>query len=171
MERNGRSDLVRSLGGGLAGATAVTLIHEAARRAVPDAPRMDILGMRALAKPMRMMGWAPPRRRELHTWALVGDILSNSLYYSFVGGGRKGHTWMRGALLGTAAGIGSIVLPSILGLESKKRRHKADTMTMRFVWYLAGGLTAAAASRLLARGTTADTGSRSDRGAGDGPRA
>ena len=45
---------------------------------------------------------------------MVGDVLSNGLYYSLVGGGR--HTVRRGLLLGLAAGVGGVALPGPMGL-------------------------------------------------------
>ncbi len=48
--------LLKALGGGLAGALALTAIHETVRRVSPDAPRMDVLGMRAIAKSLRAAG-------------------------------------------------------------------------------------------------------------------
>ena len=36
----------KALASGVAGACALTLLHEGVRRAVPDAPRMDVLGER-----------------------------------------------------------------------------------------------------------------------------
>lgn len=57
---------LQALGSGLVGACALTLIHETARRFIPDAPRMDVLGMRAIAKPMRLADQSPPPDVQLH---------------------------------------------------------------------------------------------------------
>ena len=48
---------IAALGGGLAGAAAVTLLHETVRRIVPEAPRMDLLGKQALSKGLNAAGW------------------------------------------------------------------------------------------------------------------
>ena len=74
-----------ALGGGLAGACAVTLIHETVRRIVPEAPRLDLLGMTAIEKGLRAAGKKAPGENQLFTWALAGDIVSNSLYFSLAG--------------------------------------------------------------------------------------
>jgi hypothetical protein len=42
--------LSSAIGGGIAGAITLTLIHETVRRPITDAPRMDLLGMEAIAK-------------------------------------------------------------------------------------------------------------------------
>ena len=52
--------MLKALGSGLVGACALTLIHETARRFVDDAPRMDVLGMRALSKAARAVDVDPP---------------------------------------------------------------------------------------------------------------
>lgn len=140
-------DFLKALGSGLAGAVALTLVHEAARRVIDDAPRMDVLGMRALAKTMRAVDVEPPV--ALHEAALAGDLVSNSLYYSLVGLGGREQALRNGAALGLAAGLGAIILPEPLGLGRQPTERAPRTQLMTIGWYLAGGLTAAAAFRLL----------------------
>lgn len=144
METNGT---VKALASGAAGASALTLLHESARRLRPEAPRMDVLGMRALARTLRAAKIKPPERDRLHTLTLAGDLLANGLFYSLVGTGRG--VWWRGALLGIGAGIGGVVLPPLLGLGAKPSARTTQTKVMTVAWYLAGGLAAAAVARLL----------------------
>lgn len=141
------SNGVRALGAGLAGAAVLTAVHETTRRITPDAPRMDILGERAIEKLTRSAGGTPPRGQALHRLALSGDLVSNSLYYALVGTGRD--AWLRGAALGLAAGVGAVVLPPVLGLGRAPRGLTMKTKAMTVGYYLIGGLAAAAASRLL----------------------
>jgi hypothetical protein len=142
--------LLKALGGGLVGACALTLLHEAGRRVIPNAPRMDIIGMRAIKKSLRAVGEEdPPVDLELHDLALFGDIVSNSAYYALVGvGGREG-VWRRGALLGLAAGVGAVTLPGPLGLGRSPSERAPRTQAMTIAWYLMGGLAAAAAFEAL----------------------
>jgi len=139
-----------ALGGGLAGACALTLIHETVRRVNPDAPRMDLLGMRAIAALSGKAGMTPPNDASLHRLALAGDVLSNSLYYSLVGLGKKKTSLVRGALLGLGAGVGAVVLPEPLGLGEAPSARTTATKVMTVAWYLAGGLVAAGVAQLLA---------------------
>jgi hypothetical protein len=90
---------------GAAGALAVTAVHQLARRRVPNAPRMDVLGMRAIARGAHRMGRRPPTGRTLYRTTLAGDLLSNTAYYSVVALGGQ-HAMRTGAALGIAAGIG-----------------------------------------------------------------
>ena len=140
--------VVTSLAAGVAGAAVLTAVHETTRRVAPDAPRMDILGERAITKLMRGAGRTPPRGKKLHRLALGGDMVSNSLYYAMVGSGRD--AWLRGAALGLAAGVGAVLLPPVLGLGRAPRGVTAKTKAMTIGYYLIGGLAAAAVSRLLA---------------------
>ncbi len=144
--------VLRAAASGFTGACVLTLIHESARRAWPRAPRMDVLGMRAIAKSVRGMGQEPPRDEELHALALVGDVVGNSLYYSLVAAGRPEGALLRGTLLGLAAGAGALLLPEPLGLGSAPSARTPETKAMTVGWYLAGGLAAALAYRLLASG-------------------
>lgn len=138
----------RALASGFVGAAAVNLLNEAARRRSPQAPRLDQLGKRGLARLVRRAGASPPRGEGLRLAALAGDLALNTLYYSLVGAGR-GRPWLRGTLLGTGAGIGAVVLAPRLGLGRKPVARTGATRAMTVGWYLAGGLAAAAAAKAL----------------------
>lgn len=142
---------IYALGSGLVGAIALTVLHEAGRRVIPEAPRMDILGMRAIAKTMKKVDQTPPSGENLHRIALAGDIAGNALYYSLVGIGPDRGAWLRGGVLGLLAGIGGVFLPSPLGLGSGPSGRTRQTQALTVLYYLAGGLAAAAAHRLFGR--------------------
>ncbi len=142
----------KALGSGLVGASALTLVHEMARRWVPEAPRMDILGMRTIARVMRRAKLEPPEPDTLHTVTLAGDIVSNALYYSLIGLGSRRDAWLRGILLGLAAGIGALALPGLLGLGTAPSNQTNATRAMTVAWYTAGAFVAAATYLRLTRG-------------------
>lgn len=144
------SSVGRSLASGAVGATTVTLLNESVRQMRSDAPRLQRLGMRALARGMRTVGMTPPRQERLYTMSMAGDLLANSLYYSLVGLGGGRRTWGRGALLGLAAGIGGVLLPPRMGLGRGPTGRTPQTKAMTVAWYFAGGLAAAAVASLLA---------------------
>ena len=151
MKKKTETNLIKkpliALVSGVAGAFTLTLIHETARNYLPNAPRMDVLGMRAIARGMYHLNQRPPEENKLFQYSMVGDIVSNSLYYTLVGTGRG--AWWRGATLGLAAGIGGVVLPGPLGLGEDASARTPQTKAMTVAWYLIGGLAAAAVSRLL----------------------
>lgn len=136
-------------GSGLAGALALTLLHESARRFIPAAPRMDVVGMRAIAKTMRKADAIPPQGSKLYWLAMAGDIISNASYYSMVASAKPENRWTKGVLLGLGAGLGAVTLPGPLGLGKQPSARTNSTKLMTIAWYLAGGLAAAACFNLF----------------------
>ncbi len=134
-----------SMMAGVAGAGALTLAHQVARAVTPDAPRMDVLGMRALRGAYRQLGVGPGSDRTLARQALAGDMVANSAYYALVGVGSRESVWARGLALGLLAGLGAVMLPKPLGLGDPPNAHLPSTQLMTIAWYVLGGLTAAAA--------------------------
>lgn len=144
-------NIAQALGSGLAGAFVLTVVHESVRRFVPEAPRADLLGMRAIAKGLKAAGQQPPPDDKLHTLALGGDIVANTLYYSLVGLGGRENAWLLGSTLGAAAGVGAVALPGPMGLGTEPSARTPATAAMTVGWYLIGGVAAAAVYSLFAR--------------------
>ena len=142
---------LRSLASGAIGALALTALNEGARRRVPHAPRMEVIGMRALAALVRGLGGRPPRGRALFQSTLAGDLLSNTFYYALAGAGGRQSRLSRGILLGAAAGLGAVLLPPMLGLGHPPGERRPATPLMTLAWYTAGGVAAAMAARMLER--------------------
>ena len=141
--------ILSAMGGGIAGAIALTLLHETVRRVNANAPRMDLLGMQALAKSLKSVDAPLPDENKLFQITMAGDIFSNAFYYSIAGiGGKKG-VLLRGTLLGLAAGIGAVYLPKPLGLNSAPASRTLQTKIMTVALYLTGGLVAGAAGKLI----------------------
>lgn len=137
-----------NLGAGLLGAVALTLLHETVRRLRPhDAPRMDVLGERGLRKLLGLADLPQPDAATAYKATLLGDVLSNGLYYSLVGSGR--HSLRRGLLLGAAAGVGGVVLPGPMGLGEAPSNRTPQTQAMTVAWYTVGGLVAGAVAQAL----------------------
>ena len=139
--------MLKALGSGLVGACALTLVHETARRYIEDAPRMDVVGMRAITKTLRAVDVEPPV--PLHEAALVGEVLSNSLFYGLVGVGAPGDGLRNGAALGLAAGLAAVYLPEPLGLGRQPAKNSTETNLLTIAFYLLGGLAAGAAYQAL----------------------
>lgn len=135
-----------SLVSGAVGALVLTAIHETARRRVAHPPRMDTLGRRALARTLSAAGQPTPPRPVLQRWALAGDLAANTIYYAAVARGRGRAKWGRALLLGTAAGLGAVLLPPYVGLGRPPNSDHSATNVLTTAWYLAGALAAAAAA-------------------------
>ena len=133
--------LLPSLAAGFAGAIALNVLHETVRRLRPhDAPRMDVLGERGLRKLLGLADLPQPDEGLAYTATLLGDVLSNGLYFSLVGSGK--HSLGRGAVLGALAGVGGVVLPGPLGLGTAPSSRTPQTQAMTVAWYTLGGLVA-----------------------------
>lgn len=143
--------MLRTLVSGVAGAVALNVVHETARRVIPRAPRMDVIGRRGVARTAYALGVEPPHGGRLQATALAGDVVSNSLYYGLIGVGsdRSRATWRRGLLLGLAAGLGAVFLPPVMGLGRQPGHRGLFTHLLTVAWYTIGGLTAAAAWNAL----------------------
>lgn len=140
--------LLKSVASGLVGAVALNLWHETVRQFVPEAPRADILGERSLQKIIRASGNRPPaNEEELYIPAMLGDVLSNTAYYSLIGTAKPENAYAVGTALGLAAGIGAVVLPGPMGLGEAPTNRTTATQLMTVGWYLLGGLITAAAYR------------------------
>ncbi|MGI4762024.1 MAG: hypothetical protein ACRYF0_15055 [Janthinobacterium lividum] len=140
--------LLPSLVAGFAGAVALTALHETARRLRPhDAPRMDVLGERGLRKILRLADLPQPSEGKAYTATMLGDILSNGLYYTLVGSGK--HSLQRGLLLGAVAGAGGVLLPGPMGLGEAPSNRTPQTQAMTVAWYTVGGLVAGAVTQAL----------------------
>jgi hypothetical protein len=121
------------------------------RRQTPKAPRMDVLGERAIAQTSEALFGARPHGKHLHEAALAGDLAANSAYYSLVGLGQPEGAVARGAALGLAAGLGALALPGPLGLGSKPSNRTPETQLMTVAWYVIGGVAAGLTYRILSR--------------------
>jgi hypothetical protein len=143
------SSLPASLGAGIVGAIALTILHETTRQWMDDAPRMDQLGEEALKKIIHASGHRAPGEPALHRLALAGDIATNSLFYALIGKGRG--AWLKGGLLGTLAGLGAAYLPPYLGLGEPPHGSNPKTQLATIAYYLTGGLAAAAVAQATRR--------------------
>lgn len=136
----------------MAGAAALTAVHQAARALTDSAPRMDVVGMRALARGSKTLDTdAPQTHKGLYRAALAGDLICNSAYYSLA------TTWTRGAAMGLAAGIGALLLPQRMGLGAPPKSDLLSNQVMTVAWYTLGGLVAAATATWLANRRAEET--------------
>lgn len=143
--------LLRALIAGASGALATNALHETLRRVIPNAPRVDVLGMQALAKMYAAVGAEPPRGEALYRRTLVGDLVSNAAYFAPAGGVSREAAMPLGLGLGLAAGVGAAALPRPLGLEPSTTARTPVTALLSVALYSAGGVTAGFVGRRLAR--------------------
>src|SRR5262245_31817550 len=130
--------LVQALGIGLAGAAAATLASGTAKRARPSYSPLGFLS----------------RRRRLQIpfgrKTLAGALLSTPLISNLIGGRSVKRDLLRSALLGLSAGVGSLAIPQQKGFWRNRGGRTGSRLTT-VGRLLAGGLVAAAASRLFSK--------------------
>jgi hypothetical protein len=150
MAGHHKRSLTQALGAGFAGAAVLTLAHETLRRFRSDAPRMDVVGGRALSAIWRRAGGRPPRGKNLYMATLAADLLSNTAYFAGFLLGRPRFPFVRQTAAGLAAGLGALVLPPILRLGFAPGSYRRKNRFFTIGIYLLGGLVAAAAYRSAA---------------------
>lgn len=139
-------ETTRALAAGTAGAFALNALHESARRVVPNAPRVELMAMKAIQRFFLSPFNVHMPERRLYWATLAGDLISNSLFYAFVVGSGKSRrsVWSRAALFGLGAGALAVVSPPAAGLGQQPTRNMKATGAMTIAWYVAGALVAAA---------------------------
>ena len=140
---------ITNIAGGLAGAVALNILHESVRRIDHKSPRIDLVGEEALTKIIKSIGVEPPKGNKLYAATLAGDVVSNALYYSMIGVGKKNTLLLRGAAYGLAAGIGALALTKPMGLSDAPITKTTETKVLTVAWYLFGGLVTAFAIKSL----------------------
>lgn len=130
--------------GGLAGALSLTAVHESVRQFLPEAPRVDLVGIRAVRELLNKTDLPIPGLSTQRQLALGGDLISNATYYSMAG-----RSYTRGLLLGLAAGLGGVFLPGPMGLGEAPTNRSTTTQILTIGYYTLGGLVATAVTRAL----------------------
>jgi hypothetical protein len=141
--RDGQMKGTLGLGSGLVGAASVTLMNHLAKRYLPQAPRLDILGLQLARMAFNKARIDPPRGLPLKIVALIGGLVSNSIFYGLVGLGKPKTAWLRGGALGLAMGIGAVTLPGAVDADNDTTARTSITKMGTIAWYVLGGLLAA----------------------------
>lgn len=140
--------LVVLAGAGLVGAITVTVLNELGQRVDRRAPRLDLLGERALAAAIRGLCGRVPGARKLRRMALVGDLVANTLFYGALFAGTP-RPFARGVAGGALAGLAAAALAPAFGLERRFRARPQRSLTV--AWYAGAGLAASALYAALTR--------------------
>lgn len=142
---------IQNLLAGLGGAVALNLLHESLKKKDKDMPRVDVLGEEALQKSLSYFGMTIKNDDTLYKATLAGDIISNALYYSTIGGGGSKNVFPRALAYGLAAGVGAITLPEPLGLDEAPVTKTNKTKVLTVGYYLAGALVTAAIIKAISK--------------------
>jgi hypothetical protein len=114
--------LASALEGGLAGATTISLLTDTLKRINGHSSGPNVFKSKNLGKRFKKARSKKPLKATKQIIQLAGDLLGSTAFLGLSSLGKKKNAMMRGALLGTAAGLGSVLLNS----HEEKKRHKAN---------------------------------------------
>lgn len=132
--------MIKNLTAGLIGSLALNALHEYLRKNETNVPKINLLGEEALNKMLIGAGQAPIINEDkLYNATLKADLISNTMYYSLIGGKSK-YIWPKAILYGLSAGIGAIKLPEPLGLDPAPVNKTTQMKALTIGYYLFGAL-------------------------------
>jgi hypothetical protein len=143
--------IIKNIIGGLAGAVALNILHETVKRFYHNAPRVDLIGEEGLNKALKTSGAAPLQGNALYAATLASDLVSNGIYYSLIGIGKKRNLIIRGITYGAAAGIGALELIKPMGLSDAPVTRTDQTRILTVGYYIFGGIIAAKVIKSLTK--------------------
>lgn len=141
--------LASSIIGGIAGAVALNILHQAVKQFDHDAPRVDLVGEEAITKGLGKAGMTPPTGNTLFTITMAADLISNAAYYSVIGAGKKKQLPYIGVIAGLSAGVGALTLTKPVWLSDAPVTRTDKTKILTVAWYTFGGIVAASVIRAL----------------------
>ena len=133
---------------GLGGAIVLTILNESLKNVSGDMPRIELVGEEAVQKTAAFFGVEVNDQDTLYGASLVGDLLSNTTYFSLISGEGSG-LWTKAASAGIVAGLGAVNLPDKLGLDDEPVAKSTNTKLLTTAYYLAGALTTAMLLQIL----------------------
>ena len=132
--------LIKNLTAGLIGSIALNILHETLRKNETNVPKINLLGEEALNKTLVAIGKPPINDpEELYSTTLKADLISNTFYYSLIGGKTK-YIWPKAIFFGLSAGIGALKLPQPLGLDPTPVAKTDQMKALTVGYYLFGAL-------------------------------
>ena len=143
--------LASALEGGLAGASTLALLTNTLRKTDNGGASTNLFDGRSLRKRFKKAGSKKPLKATGQYVQLAGEILSNSALLGISGLQKKKNAMLRGALLGTVAGLGAVLLNDH-DKKDKERDGLVEARTPTEEWiskalevslYTIGGLIAA----------------------------
>lgn len=132
--------LIKNLTAGFLGSVALNLLHETLRKYGNDVPRVNLVGEEALNKTLVATGRTPiTDEEELYKATLKADLISNTVYYSMIGG-KRSLIWPKAIFFGLSAGLGAVNLPDKLGLDPRPVNSTEQKKFLTVGYYLFGAL-------------------------------
>lgn len=118
---------------GFAGAIALNILHETIRKNFKNVPHINEVGEEALLKISDYASINIEGETNLYATTLVGDIVSNGLYYATT-------ATEKDLASGLMAGIGAVALPKKLGLNDEPVAENFQKKAMTIGYYVFGAI-------------------------------
>lgn len=112
--------LANALEGGLAGATTLSLLTNTLRKIDGHNRHTTLFEGKKLKKRFKKAGSKKPLKAVGQYVGLAGDLLGSTAFLGISPLRKKKNALLRGAVLGTAAGLGAVLLR---GDDDKSKRH------------------------------------------------
>jgi len=115
--------LASAIEGGLAGATTVSMLGEALRK-IDEHSSADLFNGNSLIKTFKKAKSKKASKATKLWIKLASELLGSTAFLSLSSLGKKKNAALRGALLGTVAGLGSVVLNGHDNHKAKASGHE-----------------------------------------------
>jgi len=112
--------LASALEGGLAGVTTISLLTDTLRKINGNSSGHHLLEGKRLKKRFKKVKSKKPLKATQQFIELAGELLGSTAFMGLSSVGKKKNAMLRGGLLGTAAGLGSVFLN---GHDDEKRKY------------------------------------------------
>lgn len=113
--------LVNAIEGGLAGASTLSLLGETLKSFDSSTSENKKINGKNLKKRIKKASSQKPLKAATQYIGLAGDLLSSTAFLGFTSLGKRKHAMLRGAILGTAAGLGAVFLNDHQQKEKTKK--------------------------------------------------
>jgi hypothetical protein len=122
--------LASAIEGGLAGATTISLLGETLRKMDGHSSHLNAFNGKHLKKRFKKAKSKKPMRATKGFIELAGDLLGSTAFLGINSLGKKKNAMLRGALLGAAAGLGSVLLKENDRSDHRQNGHEGYPSTM-----------------------------------------
>lgn len=102
--------IANALEGGLTGATTIAVLTDTLKRMNGHSTHLNLFDRKQLRKRFKKTGSKKPLQATKQYTRLAGDLLASTTFFGLSSLGKKKNTLLRGAALGMAAGLGSVLL-------------------------------------------------------------
>lgn len=133
---------------GFGGAIALNILHSIVKNNFNDTPDFKVVGEEAIDKSLEKANLRISDQEKLYNATVAGDIVGNTLYYTFT-------PFKLNTLVGALGGLGAMALPKQIGVDNKPIAGNDRKKMITMGYYVFGALVAGGIYNLLTKKKTA----------------